>query len=39
MKILRTIGSHLGLIRELLALKLRRAPAPGTTHQPGVEKP
>ena len=39
MKILRTIGSHLGLIRELLALKLRRGPAPEAARQPRVEKP
>jgi hypothetical protein len=39
MKILRTIVSHLGLIRELFALKLRGGPAAAAARQPGVEKP
>lgn len=39
MKILRTIGSHLGLIRELLALKLRGGPAAAAADAPGVGKP
>ncbi|HKQ98375.1 MAG TPA: glycosyltransferase [Candidatus Polarisedimenticolia bacterium] len=39
MKILRTIGSHLGLIRELLALKLRGRPAAAAADAPGVGKP
>jgi glycosyltransferase involved in cell wall biosynthesis len=39
MKIARTIWSHLGLLRELMATRFRRAPAPAPANEPGEARP